>query len=599
MLSAILLCFTILVKSQVTFTDVTVTAGLKGGNGNNSIGDYNKDGYLDILIGGNRLFKNSGPPAYTFDSVGIGGAPAGGGVFGDYNNDGYPDILMNRHSGDTAFIVLYRNSGPPNYQFTDVSKAALLGYPILKSSLGIAMAWLDYDNDGYIDFYVCSYENPTSVGIPDNLFHNNRNGTFTDVSGGSGIASKSTVSRGINCADFDEDGDVDMYISVYRLQQNLLWRNNNNGTFIDVAAVKQVEGHNTSGYYGHTISSAWGDLNNDGLFDLFCANLAHKNTSNGSYCDDSYVFINNGPPNYTFTDIRSTSGIPVHAVGSSQSGFYYDELFDGVALGDYDNDGYLDLYITQVYDNIPFAYSFVYKNNGNKTFTNTTANVGTPRVWDAWGPVWFDYDNDGDLDILTYGSNVFPVTSHASRLYRNDNTIGNKWLEVDLKGKASNHSAIGAVVKIYTNSGKQIRQVEGGTGNFCQNPFRIHFGLGNSNVIDSLIIKWPSKTIDKLFNVSTNQIKQITEGEATGVDTYKYLIPSVVFTTSEEDGIFNLYNIKGNTNITIYDCMGRIVHTINSNRDTEKVNLSKLKSGIYLYKVENSNFSGTGKFVVI
>ncbi|MFQ5905981.1 MAG: FG-GAP repeat domain-containing protein, partial [bacterium] len=359
------------------FTDITQDCGMGSVGGSKlSWGDYNNDGFEDLLVRGRVLFRNDGPPDWTFtdvsDSAGINVSAACGGVWGDYDNDGWLDVYANccGYGSD----ILWRNNGDGT--FTDVTAAAGNPSDTFPSE---GVAWGDYDNDGYIDMYVANYENwDLNISYPDFLWHNLGDGTFSNCTDSAGVT-ENMRSRGVCWADYDEDSDLDIYVSNYRLMPNHLWDNQGDRTFFQQAFNKGVAGTEFGGYYGHTIGSAWGDLNNDGYMDLFAANLAHKDPPRGPYCDDSYIFINNGPPDFDFTDIRPTSGIEIHPIGSTRDGYYWDELHDGVAFGDYDNDGDLDMCVTQVYD-IPFAWSFLWANNGDKTFTDVTEDEGV-RVW--------------------------------------------------------------------------------------------------------------------------------------------------------------------------------------------------------------------------
>ncbi|TET46319.1 hypothetical protein E3J62_04520 [candidate division TA06 bacterium] len=488
------------------FTDITQDCGLGSVGGTKlAWGDYNNDGYEDLLVQGKRLFRNNGPPDWNFtevtDSAGIGGSASCGGVWGDYDNDGWLDIYANccGYSSD----ILWRNNGDET--FTDVTLAAGNPSDTFPSE---GVAWGDYDNDGYIDIYVANYENwDLGISYPDFLWHNLGDGTFSNCTDSAGV-NENLRSRGVCWGDYDENSYSDVYVSNYRLMPNHLWGNKGNGTFLQEAFNEGVAGTEFGGYYGHTIGSAWGDLNNDGYLDLFAANLAHKDPARGPYCDDSYIFINNGPPDYDFTDIRETSGIEIHPVGSTRDGYYWDELHDGVALGDYDNDGDMDICVTQVYD-IPFAWSFLWTNNGDGTFTDVTEIEGV-RVWNGWAPAWCDFDRDGDLDLAEYGSDTYPIGSRIVRLYRNEGN-DNNWFEIVLNGDDCNKAAIGAIARLYYPGGQQMRQVEGGTGNSCQNSLALEFGLGTHQSIDSVQIIWPCGRVEVANNLAHNLYMTRTE----------------------------------------------------------------------------------------
>ncbi|MCK5560774.1 MAG: VCBS repeat-containing protein, partial [Thermoplasmata archaeon] len=323
-------------QTSVTFTNVTPEVGLSGAGGNFlAWGDYNNDGNQDLLVGGGKLYKNTGSPNYHFvdvsTAVGISGS--GSGAWGDYDNDGDLDFYC------AGSDKLWRNNGAPSYDFNDVTTQAgnvRDEYPTT------AIGWADYDKDGYIDMYIANgedYNDGSPIYYPDYLYHNNGDGTFTNVTGTSGIRNYGGpyYGRGVEWGDFDNDGWQDIYVSNYRISPNFLFYNNRDGTFTDVAFDKGVMGEESrrmgNNYYGHTVGSAWADIDNDGDLDLFESNLVHKDLYRGPICGDSRLYQNNGPAsNYDFTNIRVASGIPEKSVGGGE-----DELFVGIAWGDYDN----------------------------------------------------------------------------------------------------------------------------------------------------------------------------------------------------------------------------------------------------------------------
>jgi len=506
LLSCALLVALLVSSADAVFVDITLDSGIGSVGGSKlAWGDYNNDGFEDLLVQGRRLFRNAGPPDWKFsevsDSAGISGTGVCGGVWGDYDNDGWLDIYANccGYSSD----ILWRNNGDGT--FTDVTASAGNPSDTFPSE---GVAWGDYDNDGYIDVYVANYENwDLDISYPDFLWHNLGDGTFENSTDSAGVT-ENMRSRGVCWGDYDLDSYSDIYVSNYRLMPNHLWDNQGDGTFLQEAFNKGVAGTEFGGYYGHTIGSAWGDLNNDGYLDLFAANLAHKDPPRGPYCDDSYMFINNGPPIFDFTDIRPASGIEIHPVGATREGYYWDELHDGVALGDYDNDGDLDICVTQVYD-IPFAYSFLWTNNGDETFSDVTESESV-RVWNGWAPTWCDFDRDGDLDLAQYGSDNYPISALMVHLYRNERSPSN-WFEILLKGEDCNKAAIGAVARLWYAGGQLIRQVEGGTGNSCQNSLGLEFGLGSHGLIDSVQILWPCGRTETARGLETNLYMTRTE----------------------------------------------------------------------------------------
>ncbi len=320
--------------AEIHFTEVDIaTLGVDEIAGSPSFVDYNSDGILDFWAG--YAYINDGYGNFTK----LPESRWGGGrvvCFGDYDNDGYPDILTTRRisvsdSLDTCFILLYRNQGPPDYAVEDVSLDVGLTDTILNRDL-VDVAWLDYDSDGWLDFYVSSYEFPvnSAVGHPDYLYHNQGDGTFSDVSVQAGVTIRALCSRGISVGDFDNDGEVDIFVSVYRLQRNILWQNQGDGTFTDVAEEKGVIGEGTLFSKGHNIGACWGDYNNDGYLDLFTPITHHP-----GYPGDStnHLWANDGPPGWAFTDVSATTGIKTWK-GTSYS-----------LWGDINGDGFLDAYI--------------------------------------------------------------------------------------------------------------------------------------------------------------------------------------------------------------------------------------------------------------
>ncbi|MGQ9582680.1 MAG: PKD domain-containing protein [Thermoplasmatota archaeon] len=523
--------------ATVTFTNVSASAGLSGVSGNFlAWGDYDGDGDQDLLVQGSRLFRNNGPPDWDFTEVtqaaGLSGSFTSG-TWGDYDNDGHLDF----YAGGTASDRLYRSNGDGT--FTDATAAA---GSVRDTFPTTAAGWGDYDRDGDIDLYVANGENwndGNPIYFPDIFYRNNGDGTFTNatVSANLSEGSHPYYGRGVAWGDFNNDGWLDIYVSNYRLSPNYLYVNNRDGTFTEMARQLDCAGvydptrywdAQTGQYwgpqYGHTIGSAWADFDSDGDLDLWTTNLVHKYVGpygSGQYdirgyiCDDSKMYRNRGAPWYNFTDIRTTCGIPTKPIGGS--GVYQgDELFDGVAWGDFDSDGDLDLWIPQVYD-LSYAYSFLYEQDGAGSgschWTDRAGELGM-RVYNTYAGVWCDYDNDGDLDLLTSGKSPFVAEgqgTYALHLYRNSGN-SNAWLKVDLTGRDCNRAAIGARVTVKSGDLTQIREVEGGMGpHGSQNSLVQHFGLHNRTSIDWVEVRWPCGRIERFTDVTPNQTLHITE----------------------------------------------------------------------------------------
>ncbi|MCK4367325.1 MAG: CRTAC1 family protein [Thermoplasmata archaeon] len=522
----------------VTFTDVALDVGLDGVGGNFfAWGDYDNDGYEDLLVSGRRLFRNNGPPGWNFtettSDAALSDSPwVGGGMWGDFDDDGFLDIYATVSpsinilpSCDWEIVhpywdILWHNNG--NGTFTNVTEIAGT-YDIDKTG---AAAWGDYDGDGLLDLYVAGselfYECPPGsyrmYFFQDHLYHNDGGLNFTEVTDAAGMgvtAVSPHYGRGVTWADYDGDGDQDIYVSNYRLHPNYLWENNGNGTFTDVAPAKNVTGWETSNYYGHTIGSSWADMDNDGDLDLFTANLAHKDPFRGPICDDSRLYENSGPPSYDFADIRQQVDLPVTPVGTvHSSGYYYDELFSNAAWADYDNDGDLDVWVPQVYGFLAFGHSFLFKNNlsesGSLFFENATGQAGV-MVWGTYGGAWADYDNDGNLDLVTGGQSGQNAGDGRLRLYRNDGN-NNTWLKIKLIGCDGNRFGVGAKVYVSNGTLTQLRQVETGMGSHSQmNSLAVEFGFGSFTGSVNVTVVWPNGEVESIEDIGLNQTVHVAD----------------------------------------------------------------------------------------
>jgi HEAT repeat protein len=443
-------------------------------------GDYNNDGWVDIYS--DSLWRNN---EGTFSKVD--GPFEGSGIWGDFDNDGDLDLYM------YAEGTLARNDGDD--KFIDVSGI------LDERPIGICRgaAWGDFNGDGYLDLYITGYENWDTGGEwHDVIFRNNAGKSFTNIWQTPSIRR----ARGVTCADYDEDGDLDIYVSNYRLQPNWLFRNDGDFTFTDVAMdVSSVAGDGDQGAWGHTVGSAWCDFDNDGHIDLFVGNFSHP----PAYQDRCKFYRN-----VATVDGRNFQAHPGEILR-------WQESYGTPAFGDFDNNGFLDLYLTTLYGG-----------DRSSLFQNTSAAlnihpgedvVGLPAdtwamadVTDATGTAhsgsyqaaWADFDNDGDLDLATGGlifrNRMNEDTPEAERHH---------WIKVRLKGEGINAYAIGAEVRIRPNHSRWIltRQVEGGTGEGNQNDLTLHFGLRNHSAAVELQVIWPDGT----EQVQTSEVDRTVE----------------------------------------------------------------------------------------
>ncbi|MDZ7260784.1 MAG: FG-GAP-like repeat-containing protein [candidate division KSB1 bacterium] len=453
--------------TSVIFTEVTELAKVSGPwDSGTAFGDFNNDGFQDFYIayrfGKNALFMNKGDGTFaniTHDAwVGFEGWTTGV-SWADFNNDGYLDLYICNHNVPN---LLYQNRGN-GISFADVTTQAGVGCN-LNSYFGV---WGDYNNDGFVDIYVVNFE----VGESNILYQNNGDGTFTDVTNIAGVDGyPQAKSRGVAWGDYNNDGFLDLFVN--NQGEDVLYRNNKDGTFTDVTREAGI--YDSGNGYG----CGWGDYNNDGFLDLFVANRNARGV----------LFANQG--NGTFVNVTSRSGLDI------ASGIV------GCAWGDIDNDRDLDLYVFNAWG----GCEYLFLNDGDGKFIEMLATSGIRNYSSANTTSFGDYDNDGDLDLL-----VTTYQATGTHLYQNNGT-NNHWLTVNLVGTVSNRAAIGARVRIVSDGQNQIREVSGGAGYYSQDSLPLEFGLGQAQMVDSLRITWPSGIIWDTTNIAVNQILTIHEG---------------------------------------------------------------------------------------
>ena len=496
--------------------------------------DYDNDGWLDIyLTNGSRLdehwpsgkaptthlFKNNRDGTFTdvTEKSGIGRSGWQTGVcVGDYDNDGWDDIFCTFWGHN----ILFHNNG--NGAFSDVTAKA--GLMQAHGRWGTGCSFLDYDRDGHLDLFVCNFvkldpDHPPSVdnasfcqwkgvptmcgprGLPGDtniLYHNNGDGTFTDVSEKAGILkpgprySITSVSY-----DFDNDGWPDIYVAVDS-EPSICFKNNHDGTFTDIAVMAGCA-YNDDGHEQAGMGIGVADYDCDGWFDIFKTNFAD---------DTSNLYHNNGDG--TFTDLSFNSGVGINNTYVAW----------GCGFIDYDNDGWADIvqingHVYPEIDKYNFGETFknprlVYKNLGNGRFKDVSADMG-PGITErhsSRGAAFGDYDNDGAMDILILNMNELPSLLH--------NVGGNKqnWIKLKLIGTKCNRTAIGARARVITGKHIQMDEVHSGTSVMSQNDLRLHFGVGTVDTIDAVEVKWPTtQKVERFTQIKVNQILTIKEGE--------------------------------------------------------------------------------------
>lgn len=465
------------------------------------VGDYNRDWFPDF-IARDRLYHNTTRKGkIEFQDVteqvglkGLSGLP----MFMDVNNDGELDIVT------TKGMVFIQSKG----KFKNLTAQYQLDLPADVNNL----SFFDYNRDGYADLVIGLNEihkdNQFSFQAPM-AFINSQGQKFVRDTVTFPFEANKAYNRGIHWADYDLDGFAEAYFSNYRLRQNFLFKKSGK-FYVDQAPKVGIEGenNNTQFYdeyykktfgpkYGHTISSAWADFNNDGYLDLWVSNLVHKfvGLSKGAYdyrgyvCDDSKIYKNMGAPDFKMKDVRNISGIPLKPMGDFTK-YKGDELWAQTALADYDNDGLLDVYLTQVY-NLNYAHALLYRNTGAFKFVESSKEEPI-RLLDNYAAVWGDFNNDGQMDLLASGRPNVNIP-HRLHLFENIAKTKNNWVKVRLIGMKSGKNPVATQVKILLDDGIVLRQYDGVNGSYNQQSDSVlHFGIGANTKIKGIEVRWSS-----------------------------------------------------------------------------------------------------------
>ena len=492
-----------------------------------AIFDYDGDGWPDLyLLNGrdlygrgaktrNVLYHNNGDGTFTdvTDRAGVPGTGYGLGVaVGDYNNDGFPDLYVCQWGRN----VLYRNNGDGT--FTDVTDRAGVGGLNYGGMFHTGAAWVDYDRDGRLDLLACSYVKfrqnglrycllqngsrsncPPQLyeGTPSILYHNNGDGTFTDVTKKAGVFFPHGKALSAITADVDGDGWPDLVVGNDGEEAWLL-HNNRNGTFTNTAALAGM----AFAQDGATMAAMGldlGDFRNEGRPGLFIADFSKRPDHLWRGQDGGF-----------FSEVSTPSRI---------ANATFDFLGFGAGFFDYDNDGWLDIFVANghVYPEVEqgntgehyLQHNQLFHNEHNGTFREVTAQAGAgfDLVHAGRGAAFGDYDNDGREDVLINNNDGPPVLLH-------NETTGGHWFSLRLVGVRSNRDAIGARVWISAGGLRQMRDVKSGGSYLSSSDPRLHFGLGKAAAIDQMEVRWPSGLHQKFGRLAGDAFYVLREGAA-------------------------------------------------------------------------------------
>jgi hypothetical protein len=544
---------------------------IRYGPGGISAVDYDNDGFYDLFIPdgvSSRLFRNRRDG--TFEDVtdesglrGLDGVSVA--TFADYDNDGYKDLFVSRTFQPNQ---LFHNNGDGT--FTDVTREAGLGEDCCTTVAG----WADYDNDGFLDLYVGRYLDPrrdipttfyARNGEPNQLYHNNGDGTFTNVTERAGVGDRG-LCLGVVWGDYNDDGFPDLYV-VNDFGRKTLYRNNGNGTFSDVTVKSNTLA------YGAGMSASFVDYDNDGRFDYYVTHIRSEHAwfaesptvkrymlkciTQGTWKTDLplywQIFRQSGRDFVRVFQQMASGNTLLRNKGdgtfenvTEKAGANPPGWFWGASFADFDNDGWQDLYIangwvyndkgkeieleflnnvvtnqdiykTGLYFNPDYfgrrswhgwEHNRYLRNNGDGTFVELGRATGTDLLLNSRGVAVADFWNRGVMDIAVSAS----ADRHA--LLRNNVGAKRNWLQVELIGQRSNRDAVGARITLYAGPTQQSREVVLGDGYGSQNSLRQHFGLDHHRMVDKLVVRWPASGTTQTFeHVPANQILEVTEGD--------------------------------------------------------------------------------------
>ncbi len=541
-------------------------------------------------------FQNSAASLGVDVSYGTTSIFGGGVSFCDFDGDGWDDITYSTMIGEE--VRFFKNN---NGTFMQVDLGINHTYRVKQ------VIWIDYDSDGDKDFLA------TSISGFNKFYRNDGNMTFTDITNTCGLFTDNKRTYGASFGDIDKDGDLDVFISnrddITENQYSYLYLNDN-GTFVDITESAGLSLENQLSF-----CSAFFDYDNDGDQDIYIANDKFANINR--------LYRNNGDLTFTDVSVSSGTGISIDAMSTT--------------IGDYNNDGWFDIYVS----NSPGG-NYHLKNNGDGTFTNVASSVGTSFFSIGWGAVFLDADNDADLDLYVSSSETGSIANRLAAafyenqgddtylipdaigfadderisycnaigdinndgfpdiivmnetdnnfLWENTTTNSNSWLKVKLQGVTSNRDGIGSKIEVLAGGKTQYRYTLSGEGYLSQNSNSEFFGLKDATTIESIKITWLSGIVDVLTNVSVNQAITIIEGEnILSVDDFSVTKFTVYPNPSTTIFTIELNNLNADSTLEVYDIFGRSIKTKKITNQKTNVDLQGFSEGVYFFKITSDN----------
>ena len=522
----------------------------------------------------------------------------GGGVsFADFDGDGWDDLSFTSKEGEDLYFFKNNNGSFSPITFTGVSN----------TNRTKQILWIDYDNDGDKDLFV------TSMVGTNQFYRNDGSMTFTDISSTIGLFTNDMVTYGATFGDIDNDGDLDVFIcnrdGDNMMEYNFLYRNDG-GTYTDITVSAGIFLANEL-----TFDATFFDYDNDGYQDIYVAN--DKSTT------INRLYRNKGDD--TFEDVSASSGAGINIDAMTTT------------IGDYDNDGDFDIYVT----NTPADGNYLLRNNGDGTFTNVATATGTKMNSFAWGASWLDADCDGRLDLFVSSSMDGSVPSllssafyhqqndgnflipsnigfqnddaesysnaigdfnndgrpdiavsndtHKNQIWENTSSNSNNWLKVKLEGVTSNKDGIGNVIEISANGSSQYRYTIAGEGYLAQNSSYEFFGIGNATIVDFVRVYWKATgQTETISNVAINQAITVQEGNGILSTPNEDLLNFSIYPNPSNTGIFHVNGSDSSElKVTVFDIQGKKL--INHTLENDQIDLSYLASGIYVIQLKSNN----------